>query len=82
MEAIRGDTVRFTALLSHARARNAPRCTLVGAGLIDLAAYPQVVAEQPRRNFGRNVMQVLAVLAAFLGALFLYDRLDGRLNDT
>lgn len=86
LEAIHGDTVLFTALVSHALARSAPPCTLVGPGMIDLATYPQVVAEQPRRSFGRDAMQVLAVLLAFSGALFLYDLLydllDGRLYDT
>jgi len=45
---------------------------LVGPGLIDLSAYPQVVAEQPRRSFGRDALPVLGVALALLGAGIVY----------
>jgi hypothetical protein len=72
--AIRNDTVFFTALASHSRASiTSPRCALDGPGLIDLAAYPRVQAEMPRRSAAREAIGFLGVLGAVLGGWILYS---------
>ena len=71
--AIRNDTVFFTALVSHSRAFDTPRCALDGPGLIDLAAYPRVQAEMPRRSPAREAFGFLGVVGALLGGLVVYS---------
>jgi hypothetical protein len=70
--AIRNDTVFFTALASHSRAPKTPRCALDGPGMIDLAAYPRVQAEMPRRSASREAIGFLGVLGALMGVWILY----------
>jgi len=80
--AIRGDTVLFTALVSHARARGARPCTLAGPGMIELTAHPQVEAQIPRRGFARDALTVFGVVGSLMGAYILYSLFTNGLYST
>jgi len=71
--AIRGDTVLFTALVSHSQAGSAPPCALAGPGIIDLRAHPQVEAQMPRSGFARDALTAFGVVGSVLGAVILYS---------
>jgi hypothetical protein len=80
LAAVRGDTVFFDALKSHSAASGKPRCSLQGAGIIDLASQPQVQAERGRRSAGRTIFGVFAGLMASYGAMFVYLALTGQIG--
>ena len=74
-ERVRGDTVYFSRLLSHERARGAARCALEGPGIIALTTQPSVRSETARSSVGRSLLGVLGIIPALLGAVVLLDLL-------
>lgn len=72
VQAVRGDTLYFSRLVSHRTVGGGASCALSGAGYVHVSAHPDLRAEQAVRSGDRTALAWLLGLPLLGGLVFFF----------